>query len=269
MQLIGLDVGFSAKRRSSGLAVLCDGAVQVGRASSEAASRLALLGEVTAAAVTAIDAPLLATLDARIRPCERLFARGRFQRRCKAGFSHVKGTGFGLRCAGSEAASQLARVTSEARLETPFPRMRGDQNMVEAFPNAFLGVCVGAEKYSAMPKLKRGRKFDWLYDTWCELGSFEAIVEMLGESIPKALGPRCLETRNHDERAALVCLLTAAAVALGTYTAIGEPEGGYLFLPPWTFWSEWARGEVATQRLADPSIEVWIDGRIFRAGETM
>ena len=59
MQLIGLDVGFSARKRTSGLAVLCDGEVLVGRASSEAASRLALLGEVTAAAVTAIDAPVL------------------------------------------------------------------------------------------------------------------------------------------------------------------------------------------------------------------
>ena len=123
MQLIGLDVGFSAKKRTSGVAVLCDGEVQVGRANSESASRLGLLGGVTAAAVTAIDAPLLATLDARIRPCERLFARGRFQRRCKAGFSHVKGTGFGLRCAGSEAATQLESVTSRGQLRTPFPRM--------------------------------------------------------------------------------------------------------------------------------------------------
>jgi hypothetical protein len=133
----------------------------------------------------------------------------------------------------------------------------------------FIGVCVGIEKYSVMPKLERGRKFDWLYDTWCQAGSFEAIVEMHGYPIPNALGLRCLETRNHDERAALVCLLTAVAVALGKYTAVGEAEGGYLFLPPWTVWSNWAREEVGAQRLADPSIEVWIDGRILRAGEAM
>ncbi len=160
-------------------------------------------------------------------------------------------------------------MTSEVKLETPFPRMLGDRNTVEAFPNAFLGVCVGAEKYSAMPNLKRGRKFDWLYETWCQLGSFGAIVEMLGQPVPKTFGSLFLKTHNHDERAALVCLLTAASVALGMYTAIGEPEGGYLFLPRWTFWSEWARVEVDTQRRADRSIEVWIDGRVFRAGETL
>jgi hypothetical protein len=41
-------------------------------------------------------------------------------------------------------------------------------------------------------------------------------------------------------QAALICLLTAALADKGTAAIIGEPEGGWFWLPPWTLWQPWA-----------------------------
>lgn len=73
----------------------------------------------------------------------------------------------------------------------------------------------------------------------------------------------CQANRHHEERAALVCLLTAASVASGKYVAAGENLGGYIFLPPLIFWSGWARKELQRQRQRFPAVNVWIDGVSF------
>jgi len=48
-----------------------------------------------------------------------------------------------------------------------------------------------------------------------------------------------LET-NHELRAALICLLTAALAVQGTATIVGEDTGGWFWLPPWSLWQPWA-----------------------------
>jgi hypothetical protein len=205
----------------------------------------------------------LPTVDARIRSCERLFARGKFQRRCKPGFSHVKGTGFQLRRAGFESAQQLESFASVGPLAKPMPQMLHSLNIVEAFPNAFLGLCVSDEQYSNMPILRRGRKFDWLYDEWCKTGRFHTLFKEVSSIPMESFALICGTNRDHEERAALICLATAAAVATGRYTAVGEPTAGYFFLPPWFLWADWARTELNFQRRAETSLEVWIDGVRF------
>lgn len=269
MQLIGLDVGFSATRRTSGVATLAGTAFDVGRATAAAEDRRRLLKGVSMAAVVAIDAPLLPTCDSRVRLCERLFARGKFQRRCKAGFSHVAGTGLELRRAGTESAAQLEHITSRSPAATPVPLVFAPRNVVEAFPNAYLGVCVSDEQYAAIPKLRRGKKFDWLYGEWCRAGGFRSLVRELASVLPEPVASRCENNQDHEERAALVCLLTAASVAAGRYTAVGEPTGGYFFLPPWSLWADWAQTELNKQRCADASIAVWIDGVAFRDSQKL
>jgi hypothetical protein len=269
MQLIGLDVGFSATKATSGVATLVGTTLAVGRATGASVTRRKLLTNVSTADVVAIDAPLLRMLDSRIRSCERLFARGQFQRRCKAGFSHVKGTGLQLRNAGFESAEQLEDITSLRSLTTPSPLVRSPRNIVEAFPNAFLGVCVSSEQYISMPRLRRGRKFDWLYTEWCRTGGFRLIVDALRHVLPESFAADCEGNRDHEERAALVCLATAASVAAGRYTAVGEPFRGYFFLPPWPLWADWARMELDEQRRTDASISVWIDGVAFSAGKAL
>ncbi|MGL4727379.1 MAG: hypothetical protein ACRCWO_01355, partial [Bosea sp. (in: a-proteobacteria)] len=39
---------------------------------------------------------------------------------------------------------------------------------------------------------------------------------------------------NHDDRAGLVCAITALAVAADDYTAVGD-NNGWMILPPWSF----------------------------------
>ena len=87
--------------------------------------------------------------------------------------------------------------------------------------------------------------------------------------LPECFASRCESNPDHEERAALVCLATAACVASGRYTAVGEPVGGYFFLPPWSTWADWARTELNVQRHADTAVTVWIDGVAFPNGKTL
>jgi hypothetical protein len=47
---------------------------------------------------------------------------------------------------------------------------------VEAFPNGFLGVLMSEEELRSAPSLKRGRRFDWLYDRMVTGGGFESVL---------------------------------------------------------------------------------------------
>ena len=46
--------------------------------------------------------------------------------------------------------------------------------------------------------------------------------------------------KNDDDRMALVCALTALAVAAGDYVAVGEERQGWIILPPKAFVQAWA-----------------------------
>jgi hypothetical protein len=47
--------------------------------------------------------------------------------------------------------------------------------IVEAFPNAFLGVLMPGVELLAAPRFKRGRRFDWLYDQMVTTGRLESL----------------------------------------------------------------------------------------------
>ncbi len=148
LELIGVDVGFSSRDLSSGVAHFRAGLLALDRADATWECRRGVLLEQPMADVTAIDAPVLpdaASLEPR--SCERIFTLGKFQRRCKPGLSHVPGTGQQLREAGSQTADQLAAVTQDSETAVGFPRVRAPKNLVEAFPNAFLGVMLPEEAY--------------------------------------------------------------------------------------------------------------------------
>ena len=264
MILVGLDVGFSATRASSGVARLAFGELFVGCATASLESRKKFFGsdEVD---VAAIDAPILPGESYDQRVCERLFTLGCFQRRCKPGLSHVSGTGRAFRQAGYEGARQLSEITSGRELLLKFPRIWQARNLVEAFPNAFMGVLLPAGCFDPIPKMRRGQKFDWLYDQCCNQHIFDSLIAIIGTATLGTVIQYIKSTQHHDQRGALICLLTAAAVAAGRYTAVGDPEGGYFFLPPWHAWAPWARQEIDTQRRRMDSVEIWIDGARFTA----
>ncbi|MFN8666300.1 MAG: hypothetical protein U0164_03765 [Gemmatimonadaceae bacterium] len=220
-----------------------------------------MLKDVGISEVIAIDAPLLPTAAGRVRVCEQVFASGMFQRRCKAGFSHVPGTGQALRAAGHAAAEQFGKVAAVTE-SANFPRVVRSSNVVEAFPNAFLGVCLSEDTYGRMPRLRRGRKFDWLYDQWCIEGRFAELVGVLSDHLPATFAAQCENEDDHEHRAALICVATAACVAANRYCAVGDEHGGYFFLPPWTLWSEWSRGGLGAASRRFAGLQVWRDGKV-------
>jgi len=232
MHLVGVDIGFSERRRSNGIAVFRDGELtRLDRLS--VSERDTALRDSRNIDMIAIDAPLLppGTAVTLPRHCERIFSRGLFQKRCKPGMSHVRGTGQLLREHGRQAAEQL--------LGAP---------IVEAFPNAFLGVVVPDDDYLTATKIKRGGKFDWLYDRWIERSLFLTVVA--AALLPTEIATRCEAETDHDKRAALVCLLTAAFAANGTSVAVGQGVDGYFFLPPAHLWAQWAKDAIDTVSVA-------------------
>ena len=111
--------------------------------------------------------------------------------------------------------------------------------IVEAFPNAFLGVLMPEVELLAAPRFKRGRRFDWLYEQMVTTGRLESgAVRNL--DLPDVVWHRLRSETDHELRAALICLLTAALASKGTTAIIGEAEGGWFWLPPWSLWEPWA-----------------------------
>jgi hypothetical protein len=132
-----------------------------------------------------------------------------------------------------------ADLTDESRVGFSFPHVRNGF-VVEAFPNAFLGVCLGDDVFRRMPILNRGQKFDWLYYQWKQK---RLIGRLSGLSLQEQISfdETFNRTAHHEHRAALVCLLTALLVSRANFTAVGEDQGGWFFLPPWECWATWAQ----------------------------
>jgi hypothetical protein len=181
----------------------------------------------------------------------------------------VAGTGLRFRAAGKETARQLTKLTSGNDMVSPFPRVWSTRNLVEAFPNAFLGVMIPDDRFNSMPKLRRGKKFDWLYEQCRDTQAFRRVSHAMGLENVRDVFVAIEATRDHEKRAALVCLLTAAAVAVGRYTAVGNDRAGYFFLPPWDSWAMWARQELDRLRGCLASVDVWIDGVCFNVSDKL
>jgi predicted nuclease with RNAse H fold len=223
MHIVGLDIGYSERRRTNAMAIVRDRVLTVMNPMFPS-ERDASLRSLDTVDVIAIDAPIVlrGTPDDFVRKCERIFIRSPFQRRCKPGMSHVGGTGRRLRAEGRRAADV---AESAAR------------KVVEAFPNAFLGVVLPEEAFANPPTLRRGGKFDWLYDEWRRRGLFRRVVA--AAHLPEEIAIACETEGNHERRAALVCLLTAAFALQERCTIVGQPADGF-FLPPAELWEPWA-----------------------------
>lgn len=226
--LLGMDAGFSRTRATTGLA--WGGAVPCGGAKAGTAweQRQRVLPPGLRFDLIAIDAPLLppAAPDKAARLCEAAFLRAPFHDRCKPGLSHF-GAGLDLRRAGAEAARQLRAVAAP------------DAPMIEAFPHLFMAVLLPEDLFAAPPPC-RARKSDHFYELCLEQGCFAAVMARLDwrdEGVTAALA----RETDHDRRAALVCLLTAACAAAGQCVRVGDAAGGWLWLPPWPLWQGWAR----------------------------
>lgn len=112
--------------------------------------------------------------------------------------------------------------------------------VIEAFPNAFLAVLLPQEDFRSAPKLRRGRRFDWLYD---RVATNSSVRSALSKSLdlPGDVWHSFYTQCDHELRAALVCLLTAAFAAQGKAHRVGDDQGGSFWLPSQALWQNWAR----------------------------
>lgn len=242
INLLGIDVGFSATRPTTGIAWSVRGEIDAARTFTDWERRDRVLPKNVSFDVIAIDGPLISP-DAHehaIRRCEQILSRGAFQKRCKPGASHF-GTGLRLRQAAAETAKQFQHLGARPGFSNAiFP----DTAIVEAFPNAFLGVVLEDTDFS-VEAVVRGKKFDRMYEQVVASGGFTRILDIIGWKNEELIARLAVE-RDHERRAALVCLLTAACAVSGHATAVGDALGGWIWLPPIETWGDWARQALET-----------------------
>lgn len=247
VSLLGIDVGFSRTRPTTGIAWSANGTFGASKTHTDWERRQVHLPPSTTFSVIAIDGPLvpLGSDDSLERLCERLFICGAFQTRCKPGLSH-HGYGKDLRRAASETAAQVLHLGDQnGAIEKV---IRTGTPIVEAFPNAFLGVLLPEARF-ALPAAGKRKKFDWLYYHAADSGVLVDLFRALDWN-NQGLIDAVLAEKDHEKRAAWICLLTAACAATGTSEVVGDDLGGWFWLPPLDLWAPWAREGLDKNRLS-------------------
>jgi Protein of unknown function (DUF429) len=240
MKLMGVDVGFSKKRRTTGIACL-DGDLVLIKAGTAWDARQKQIPRGFRPEFIAIDGPLLPRgADTRIRRrCEFVFVHAPFHNRCKPGLSHGK-SGRDLRRASAQACTQFSKLLQGHASKLEATHVCHEGPIVEAFPNAFLGVLLPEDLLPRPKTLKRGQRFDVLYESFV---TTRPLASELSKEVdlPSGVWDRLRNEKDHELRAALICLVTAALAAQGTATVVGEATGGWFWLPPYRLWQPWAR----------------------------
>lgn len=244
--MLGIDVGFSATKASSAVCRLDWDAARIiwtiRRFRAVPAERKATITEVTGnapLAAAAFDGPLRAGFDVigRYRVAERMLTRRLRPKIGKPGQANAP-IGKLLNAAANECA-RIVLSTCHLAPATHAERIDG-KAVVEAFPNAFLGVMLPDP---ATVTARRNDRSDVFFRHLAASGTLDALAQHL---LPgRSLGAPFDSVVNHDDRAALVCALTALAVTAGDYTAVGDADG-WIILPPRRFVQEWARRDLDT-----------------------
>jgi hypothetical protein len=103
--------------------------------------------------------------------------------------------------------------------------------VVEAFPNMLLAALVAEGK---LPPLRRDASDRYREALVHDTRRLEDTVVFL---LPgRALAADLRTCNNHEDRAALLCALTALAVSLNQYVGVGDPFDGDIILPPRALW---------------------------------
>jgi hypothetical protein len=241
MKLMGVDVGFSKVGNTTGIAYLDDMQVYLTRAGTSWESRRACVPSSFCPSLIALDGPLVPDGEnERIRRrCEWLFIHAPFHNRCKPGLSDW-GKGLELRQAAANAFVQFSKIIATSGSLSKKGSVQRNGRVVEAFPNAFLAVLLPEQEMLNMPNLRRGQKFDWLYEKALATGKLEVAIRDLSD-LSDVLMPCLRRETDHELRAALICLLTAAFAAAGASAVVGDASGGWFWLPPLYLWQGWAK----------------------------
>jgi len=230
--VLGIDIGFSRRRRSTALVVIVlgDRAVQLSAARctsdpEDLSATIAALTDNAPLAACAIDGPLRPGLriNANRRLCEQFFVLGAMGKRCRPG-EVITPQGARLH----EAATAAARLIAArvAPLSEPLPAgvlPLPQRALCEAFPSAFMALLLDDTALADLPTVPRGRKTDWLFR---RLLSSAQLDRLLGLLLPRPaiarLSSALSELTDHDERAAALCAITALCLLL-EFLASAQP----------------------------------------------
>ena len=256
VSLLGVDVGFSKTNATTGVAVYERGALRsLCCVQSSSQDRAAVIRSDSRFDAVAIDGPILPKLaDFKLkRHCESLLIGRGFQNRCKPGMSHY-GFGLDLRAATRPIADESCLLTKTVSKHFGDRQVRSSIPLVEAFPNAFLGVLLDDTDYEEMGRVSRGAKFDRIYERAVVTGRTAVLLDQLGWKCAHVCGAIKNEASEngraaHEKRAALVCLLTAACALAGEAEYVGDPAGGWICLPPKELWARWAHQALEARKM--------------------
>jgi hypothetical protein len=238
--VLGVDVGFSPTRRSSAVCRFdwnprrITWTIRRFRALPvEQETTITAVAGIGRLQVAAFDGPLRAGFDVigRYRVAERMLTRRLGTKIGKPGQASAP-VGKALNAAANDCASivlrgcDLAPAVHAVRINA--------KAVAEAFPGAFLGVMLADPV--AVAASRAGRS-DVFFRHLAENGTLEGLLAHLlpGRNLALPLGG----VTNHDDRAALICALTALCVAAGDFTAVGDADG-WIVLPPRRFVRDWA-----------------------------
>lgn len=239
--VLGIDVGYSATERSSAVCCLAWNAhyaewtIRRFRAiPSERESAIAESARGRPLLAAAFDGPLKAGLEAvgHYRMAERILTASSLQKRIgKPGQAHAP-VGRKLNDAANACARDVLRL---CRVERALHAVRiDDKSIVEAFPSSFLGVMIDDP---SILSVKRNNRSDRYFMYLTSAGILDNLLQYL---LPERVADKSFySVTNHDDRAAVVCALTALAVAADDFTAVGDVDG-WIILPPRRFIREWA-----------------------------
>jgi predicted nuclease with RNAse H fold len=248
--VLGLDVGYSAKRASSGVFL---GAVRdrvlypiegpFNLEQSAAHERALNLLQKYGVRVVAIDAALAEQHQFTYRAIESVFSLGQFQKHCKPG-NTASPVGQKLHAAGMLLVKSLGSVASYAPLSQLVSELGKFDGVpiLEVFPTAALGVLVAS---GAAGVVRRRTKSDIYFKHLS--ADHDSAIGCIG------LAPS-LHVKNHDQRMAIVAAALASCYVEGRSSVIGETASGYFLMPHIDDWlGEW-RSELFKNLKLVPSV---------------
>ena len=198
----------------------------------------------------AIDGPLRRGFDSigRYRSAERLLGRGALAERIGKPGQSSSPNGRKLNAEANRTAESVKRRCSVAGAQHA-PKI-DEFAIVEAFPTTFLGAMI-----EDPPPAHRRKRSDVYFAHLAERRTFDRLAQRLLDGRTWSHDPG--ELRNHDDRAAFVCALTALSVSAGEFTAVGDERDGWIILPPQWAFADWAwtaaRDTARREQLEQPS----------------
>jgi Protein of unknown function (DUF429) len=238
--VLGIDVGWSLKQRSSAICRLDWTESNIGwtvrhftaepTIRREAAASVAGSHRLLAAA---LDGPLRGDLDVidRYRAAERALTHRQISSRISQPGSSRSPVGRLLNHHTNEFARLLLDHAdiSDAKHQHAIH----SKAIVEAFPTSFLGLMLDSPE-----KGLRQKRSDRYFEAALHAGLLHLII---AECLPgRQIEHDLSRLTHHDDRAAFVCALTALLVAADDYTAVGDKDG-WIILPPLRFIARWAQ----------------------------